>query len=101
VDIVVTDNQEQERFEAHVDGELAGYAQYKQRPDGIALTHFETLPAYGGRGVASTLAREAIARVRDSDAQVIPLCEFAVSYIREHPEYVDLVVERYRGEVTA
>lgn len=100
MDIAVTDNQAQERFEAHVDGELAGYALYKQRPDGIALTHFETLPAYGGKGVASALAHEAIARIRDSDAQVIPLCEFAVSFIREHPEYTDLVVDRYRADVT-
>jgi predicted GNAT family acetyltransferase len=100
VDIEVSDHPDRERFEARIDGELAGFVQYKARPDGIALTHTETLPEFGGRGVGGTLARTALEEIRARGVQVIPLCPFVSSYIKRHPEYLDLVVDRYRAEVT-
>jgi hypothetical protein len=100
VEITVMDVPDAERYEARVDGELAGYLQYKPRPDGMAFTHTEVEPAFGGKGVGTALARTALDEVRARGGRVIPLCPFVSSFLKRHPEYADLVVERYREEVT-
>jgi len=51
---------ERQRFEARVDGELGGIAQYLRRPGRVIFTHTEVLPASGGRGVGSSLAKGAL-----------------------------------------
>ena len=52
----VRDQTEQHRFEILVDGELAGFADYRMRPGRIIFTHAEVDDAYEGQGLASELA---------------------------------------------
>lgn len=91
-DVQVTDNPDQSRFEAHVDGELAGFAAY-QRADGlITFTHTEVFDAFEGEGVGSALARGALDAVRANGIrEVLPRCAFIRGWIEKHPDYQDLV----------
>lgn len=89
--VQVTDNPGASRFELHVAGQLAGHAEYHLRPGRMLLTHTEVDPALQGRGLAGTLARQALDSARDSGRQVAPLCSYIADYIDKHPEYADLV----------
>lgn len=91
-DVVVTDNADESRFEAHVAGELAGFARYQTADDLIAFTHTEVFDAFEGQGVGSALARGALDTVRaDGTRRVLPRCPFIRSWIDRHPDYQDLV----------
>ena len=93
MDIKVEDVPEQSRFEARVDGELAGYAEYMTTDALIVFTHTEVPGAFEGKGVAGVLIREALDRVREGDRKVLPLCPFVKAWIGKHPEYIDLVYD--------
>ena len=91
-DAVVTDNPESSRFEAHLDGELAGFAAYQAADDLIMFTHTEVFDAFEGKGVGSALARGALDAVRtDGSRKVLPRCPFIRGWIEKHPDYQDLV----------
>ncbi|MEV4297661.1 GNAT family N-acetyltransferase [Microbispora rosea] len=87
----VADNREASRFEITVDGALAGFAEYRLHGPRISFTHTEIDPAFGGRGLGSTLVRAALDAARDSGLSVLPFCPFVQRYIERHPDYLDLV----------
>jgi hypothetical protein len=91
-DVQVTDNPDQSRFEAHVNGELAGFAAYQRADDLITFTHTEVFDAFEGEGVGSALARGALDAVRaNGTREVLPRCAFIRGWIEKHPDYQDLV----------
>ena len=94
---VVTDNPERERYEIHVDGELAGFAEYRGRKETRSFTHTEIDERFEGQGLGGILVKEALDHVRANGMQVIPICPFVKAYLGRHPEYVDLVDERLRA----
>lgn len=79
------------RFEISVDGRLAGFAEYRERPGKIVFTHTEVSDDFEGQGLGSLLVREALDQVRSDGLAVLPLCPFVARYIERHPEYRDLV----------
>ena len=91
---VITDAPEHERYEAHLDGELAGVLEYVTKRGRLALVHTEVLPAYEGRGVASAIVRFALDDARKRGLRVIALCPYVQDYLRRHPENDDIVVGR-------
>lgn len=88
---VITNNEDQHRYEARLNGELAGFVEYNLLRDGILFTHTEVLPASEGKGVGSALARHVLDDARGRQWLVVPVCQFIAGYIRKHREYVDLV----------
>jgi len=97
----VLDFAEWSRFEIHVDGCLAGFAQYRMKDPGlIVFTHTEIDDAYEGRGLGSTLVRAALDAARDRGLAVRPDCPFVRAYIARHPDaYLDLVPEELRARL--
>lgn len=89
---VIDDAVERDRYEAHIDGTLAGILEYKLRRDRIALIHTEVLPAFEGRGVAAAIVRFALADARARGRRVIPTCPYVQDYLERHPEERDVVV---------
>jgi uncharacterized protein len=87
----VRHNQERLRYEVLVDGQVVGFIQYNVRGGRIVLAHTEVNPAYGGRGLATMLARAALDDIRARGKCVVPICPFVEAYIGKHPEYDDLV----------
>jgi uncharacterized protein len=90
--ITVQDAPERTRYEVTVEGELAGFAVYEDRPDGVRVfTHTEVSDAYEGRGIGSALARGALDDVRASGRRLVARCPFVAAFLRRHPDYSDLV----------
>ena len=87
---VITDAIARERYEAHIDGELAGVLEYKVTRGRIALIHTEVLPVHEGRGVASALVRFALGDARRRDLRVIATCPYVQTYLKRHPEARDV-----------
>lgn len=91
-DVVTSHNPAESRYEARIDGELAGFAEYQMTDKLVVFTHTEVSDAYEGRGIGSALARYALDAVRaEGRHQVLPLCPFIKGWIGKHPDYADLV----------
>jgi predicted GNAT family acetyltransferase len=91
-DFVITDDRDAGRVEAHEDGVVAGYVEYRDRSGRRVFTHTVVDPAFEGRGIGGTLARHVLDRARVDGVGVVPLCPFIRAWIERHPEYADLVV---------
>jgi uncharacterized protein len=90
-DISVRDNPDDNRYEAFVDGELAGFSDYELSDGVITFTHTEVDDAFEGHGVGSALVRQSLDQVRASGTlRVRPLCPFVRDWIEQHPDYQDL-----------
>lgn len=87
---VVTDNVDERRYEAHVDGVLAGHADYQRTIDLLIFTHTHVDPAFKGKGVGGALARSALDDVRRQGLMALPICPFIKGWIDAHQEYADL-----------
>jgi predicted GNAT family acetyltransferase len=92
VELNVTDNEHLHRYEATVDGQVAGFIRYRDRADGVRdLQHTEVDPAYEGKGVGSGLVSAALDAIRASGRTIVPSCPFVTVYLKRHEEYRDLV----------
>ncbi len=92
----IADNPKQQRYEISVEGELAGFVQYRAKPGLIALIHTEVDDRFEGQGLGGRLIAHALDDARAQGLAVLPFCPFANAYIQRHPEYVDLVPEDRR-----
>ncbi len=100
--VEVADNPDSGRYEVRVDGELAGFAQYRLQGQRITIFHAEVDPAFEGQGVGSQLAQSALSDIRERAFDLIPRCPFIAHYVRNHPDdYLDLVPEPLREQVMA
>lgn len=88
----VRDNPERSRYEITVDGKLAGVAEYDTVGTTVTFIHTEVDRATRERGLGAELVRAALDDVRASGRTVIAQCPFVTSFIKEHPEYADLLV---------
>ena len=106
--VTVVDNPEQSRFEARTeDGDVVGFIDYEparytgedSSPGDVVMTHTEVDPGEEGQGIGTTLVQQALDQVRASGRGVMPLCSFVSAFIRDHPDYQDLVrTEQGRGQ---
>jgi hypothetical protein len=97
---VVSDNPAASRYELHVGTELAGFVDYRlnERDKVISLIHTEVEPAFRHDHLATHLARFSLDDARERGLAVLPYCPYVTSWIRKHPEYVDLVPGDRRGD---
>lgn len=85
----VRDNKTRNRFELDI-GDHVAFANYRQTPQAVIITHTETPPALRGRGIASELVKGALELIRADGHKVIAGCSFVVDYLAQHPEFADL-----------
>ena len=89
-DVVTSHNPEKHRYEAHIDGELAGFVQYQPLGGLVTFTHTEVDDKFEGKGVGSALARFALDDVtRRRHPPGAAACPFIKRWIEKHPEYAD------------
>ncbi len=98
-DIEVQDNAARSRFEALMDGQVAGYAEYEREPGRITFTHTVVQPEFEGKGIGGRLAVAALDSAVAAQEAIVPVCEFIVGYIQKHPEYVEYVDPAVRDRV--
>ena len=87
----VTHNAEAERYEIHVDGTLAGFAEAKPRDGVVVFPHTEVSEDYEGQGLASQLVTAALEDVRRRGGKIRPTCPYVKRFVQQHTEYADLV----------
>ena len=90
--VTVTNVPERSRYEASVDGKLAGFAEYLRKGDIVIFTHTEVDARHEGQGVAGTIAREVLDDVRRRGLRALLRCPFLAKWVTRHPEYDDVLV---------
>jgi hypothetical protein len=87
VDVTVRDSSDRSRYEAVVDGEVIGFANYHAVGHRVVFPHVEVDAQWQGRGIASAIVRQAFDDVISQGKTIRPLCPFAVGFVRRYPEY--------------
>ena len=87
----VVDNPDLSRYEIHVDGQVAGFTEYRQQPGVVDFVHTEIDDDYEGQGLGGELARGALDQVRASGRKVVATCPFIKGWIAKHEDYQDLL----------
>ncbi len=87
----IVDDRDARRWQARIDGEVVGYAEYRLSAGRITFTHTVVPPEYEGRGIASRLARRALDDALERGLRITPRCPFIRAYVRRHGEYLPQV----------
>ena len=91
VTVEVRDNPGEHRFEAYVDGALAGFSAYVESHGTLNFLHTEVDDAFEGQGVGSALVRQSLDQLREREGvRVTASCPFVRAWMRKHPEYLEL-----------
>jgi len=90
-DVETSHNLEKRRYEAHIDGELAGFVDYRPSVGLVTFFHTEVDDRFEGQGVGSALVRFALDDARDGSDRVLVTCPFITTWIGKHPEYADVL----------
>jgi predicted GNAT family acetyltransferase len=90
-EIHVSDNPAESRYEIRVGEALAGFLDYRVRGDVVSMLHTEIDPKVQTKGLGTRLVADALADTQARGRTVKPYCPFVAAYIREHPQYEDLV----------
>ncbi len=93
--IEITDSPDTRRYEARVDGRLAGFAEYLRTNESglVVFTHTEVAPEFNGQGVGSALARAGLDAARADGLRVLAVCPFITAWMARHPDYQDLAYQ--------
>ena len=89
--VTVEDNPMVSRYEARINGALAGISEYELTPDTIVFLHTVVAQKYEGQGVGGAIARYALDDARARALNVRALCPFIRSWLGRHHEYSDLI----------
>lgn len=92
----VVDNPASSRFEITIDGELAGFVDYRKDGEEYALPHTRVFTQFEGHGVGSELVRGALAEIAERGGTALPYCPFVPKVIRDNPEFLELVPKEQR-----
>jgi predicted GNAT family acetyltransferase len=95
-ELVIEDNAPARRYEARLDGDLAGWVDYGRVPTRLVALHTEVLPEFEGRGIASALVRRVLADARDQGVRITPRCPFFVRHFERNPQDADLLAAPLR-----
>ena len=91
LDIVRDDRPTGGRYRAQLDGHEAEMTFSRASPRLIIIDHTEVAEGLRGRGIGDRLVARAVDDARAEDFKIFPLCPFAASQFRRHPEYGDVL----------
>ncbi len=75
--VEIEHDEEQGQYALHVDGDQVSVLGYERRGDTVVVLHTATEVEQRGRGYASRLVDEVLARLEDEGASVVLRCPFA------------------------
>jgi len=64
---------------------------YRRQGDTLVLHHTEVPPALQGQGLAAVLVQAALDWARAEGLRVRPACSYVATYMRRHPQTLDLL----------
>ncbi len=83
---------EQFRYLFERDGEVIGLTSYRHVDGQILITHTEIQPILRGQGLGAQMVQQVLDDLRaTTDARIDPVCPFVDRWVRDHPEYQDLL----------
>lgn len=85
--VEVRDNPEQSRYQLEVDGDPAGYAEYRDRGGRRIFVHTEIDDAFTGRGYGTRLAAGALDDAIGRGLNVALRCPFMRAFVARHADY--------------
>ncbi|AKD03648.1 GNAT family N-acetyltransferase [Pontibacter korlensis] len=81
-----------QQFTAKLEDDEEGEIAYAKPEEGVLnLTHTFVPEAYRGKGLAQELIATALEYAREHNLKVIASCEAVQKYLKQHPEYQDLI----------
>jgi hypothetical protein len=83
-----TDNSQTQRFERQV-GEHIVYATYRIDGKTLYINYVEAPTVLRGSGEAGKLMEDIVAFAKEHDFKIFPICGYATSWLRRHPEHQD------------
>ena len=86
----VTDNAAEGRYELIESGETA-YADYRVEGGRMYVDYVFSPPALRGAGTAGRLMQGVAGDARARGLKITPICGYAASWLRRHPEHADLL----------
>ncbi|MEB8339414.1 GNAT family N-acetyltransferase [Streptomyces endophyticus] len=91
---------DEQRYVITVDGELAGFTEYRDRGEQRVFFHTEVDDRFAGQGLASILVTEALADVRAGGKRVVPVCPYWAKYLKKREQETADVVDPVNREIT-
>lgn len=95
--LTVTQNEDANRFEARVDGELAGILDYRLAGSVATMPHTAVEPRFEGHGIGSALVSTAVDVAKQRHWTIVPTCWFVAGWIDRHPDAQQLVERSFAG----
>ena len=90
--VIVTNNKEKQRFELDLGTDVA-YMEYRFQNNTRVLMHTYVPEKYRGKGNALKFIQQVLDEQRKAKTQVMVNCAAVSRFIKEHPEYSDLVAK--------
>ena len=90
---VVTIKKLTRKFTVGVEGKTVGLAAFADRDEQRVFYHTEVDDAYGGRGLATVLIAEALARTRAEGKRIVAVCPMVAAYVSKHHDFDDILDE--------
>lgn len=87
--ITIDRNDGANRYELKLDGELAGFSEYRATPGRVTFHHTLVFPEHEGKGLGSRLAKHVLDDAVARGDTVVPECPFIAAYLRRHPGVYD------------
>ena len=79
------------RYELKLGDRTIGYVDAVPRGDCFLLPYVFVEPEFRNQGNAERMMKAVLEDVRARGRRVVPICPYAVAYIRRHKEFADLV----------
>jgi predicted GNAT family acetyltransferase len=88
----VVHNADEQRYEIHVDGILAGFTEAKEG-DGeiVVFPHTKVFEQFEGQGLGSQLVGGALDDIRVRGKRIIAECPYVARFVEKHQDYADLL----------
>jgi predicted GNAT family acetyltransferase len=93
-DITLEDGGSKGRYVYRLGADEAVLSFTKVGESRIIIDHTEVPSAFRGQGVGPLLVARAVADTRAAGKAILPLCPFAASQFRRHPEWEDVLDRR-------
>jgi len=81
---------EHQKYTIAVEGKTVGLAEFADRGNQRVFHHTEVDPAFGGRGLATILVKEALDAARNDGKRIVPVCSMVGTVLKKHPEFDDI-----------
>lgn len=96
----IRDNAAESRYEMWIGDQVAVLEYAPGAGNQIVFVHTEVPSMLEGRGIAGKLVRCALDDARARGLEVIPDCPYVVSYLKRHPDDLDVIAPHARHRVT-